>query len=452
MRILSAAIVGMLTALPLSAAVAVSTLAPACGQTRGGEIIHIHGTDLVASGLTCQPNCGTYVRFGSVDAPILDESAGDLVVLAPPHTAGPVDVEVHVGSLPSVTLSSAYAYEAPVESDQVRLLVPIALSAAGALGTSWKSELVAYNGNSGSLAFGDTAVSAFSSSVLSLTPPPGNSGVFVYVPKALAGNTTMNLRVHDTTRDADGWGVEIPVVVETQFRDPVVLTGIPNDSRFRTLLRVYSFSGAPGQAMVTLRDDVTGELLDTRTVNLQSGHAPAPGAAPDAPAYAQLSFDPFGAAHTRLRAEVTGTDHDGPPLWAFVSITNNVTQQVTTVTPAVTAAAVSVPTEEALPLGNWNAGAGGCATVTSTGVSIAAGCTLTTFSYPGLGVDHRFETDGVMLSTAGPIHIGDQGQEAHISGVLQGDTLTVVIRTSTTTFAPITFQLGTGPRCGFPCL
>jgi hypothetical protein len=199
--------------------------------------------------------------------------------------------------------------------------------------------------------------------------------------------------------------------------------------------------------MVTLRDDVTGELLDTRTVNLQSGHAPAPGAPPDAPAYAQLSLDPFGAAHTRLRAEVTEASRNGPPLWAFVSITNNITQQVTTVTPAVTTTSVSIPTEGSLPIGNWNAGAAGCATVTSTDVSVAAGCTLTTFPYPALGADHRFEADGHTISTAGPSRDGQQGQEAHISGVLQGDTLTIVVRTSSTTYPPITFQLGTGLHC-----
>jgi hypothetical protein len=452
-RILSAAIAVVLAATPLGAAVTVSTITPECGLTRGGEIVHIHGTGLNASALACpEAHCGTYVRFGSVDAAILDDTASDLVVLAPPHSAGAVDVEVHIGGSPSMMLPSAYDYETPADADQVRLLIPIAISGAGALGTSWKSELVAYNGNAGTLTFGDTGVPPFSSSTLTLAPPAGNSGVFVYVPKSLVDHTTLNLRVHDTTHDAGGWGVEIPVVAETQFRNQVVLTGIPNDGRFRTLLRIYSFSSEPGQAMVTLRDDATGVLLDARTVSLQGGHAPVPGEAPDAPAYAQLSFDSFDAAHTRLRAEVTAADRNAPPLWAFVSITNNVTQQVTTVSPAVTATAVSIPTEDALPLGNWNAGSAGCAMVTSVDVSIAAGCTLTTFSYPALGADHRFEADGHTISTAGPSHIGDQGVEAHISGVLQGDTLTIVIRTSTTTFAPITFQLGTGPRCGFPCV
>ncbi len=119
-------------------------------------------------------------------------------------------------------------------------------------------------------------------------------------------------------------------------------------------------------------------------------------------------------------------------------------------TPAVTTAAISIPTADTLPLGDWNAGSAGCATVTSTDVSIAAGCTLTTFPYPALGADHRFEADGHTISTAGPSRDGDQGQEAHISGVLQGDTLTIVIRTSSTTLPSITFQSGTG-RC-FPCV
>src|SRR5260221_9863990 len=91
-KILSAAITVALAATPLSAAVAVSTITPVCGQTRGGEIVHIHGTGLIASGLACpETNCGTYVRFGSVDAAILDDSSSDLVVhLAEPHIGSAV--------------------------------------------------------------------------------------------------------------------------------------------------------------------------------------------------------------------------------------------------------------------------------------------------------------------------------------------------------------------------
>jgi hypothetical protein len=41
----------------------------------------------------------------------------------------------------------------------------------------------------------------------------------------------------------------------------------------------------------------------------------------------------MAVAHPRVRVEATPTFIPAPPVWAFVSITNNTTQQVTTITP-----------------------------------------------------------------------------------------------------------------------
>jgi hypothetical protein len=452
------AVLFALAATSMSAEVAVSTINPAGGLTRGGEYVHVHGAGLFSPPLLCPaPICSLYVNFGDAGATVVDDTATDLVVIAPPHAPGPVDVEVHIAGSPSVFLPSAYIYQEPLPGDLERYLVPIAISAAGAGGTSWRADLFAYNGTAETLNVGGaTTVAPFSSSAVTLPPAPGNSGAFVYVPKRLADDVSFSLRVHDTTHDADGWGVEIPVVAESRFRRGVILSTIPNDSRFRTLLRIYSYASADVDVLLTLRDDATGELLENpRTVTLRNGLSAVSSASPLAPAYAQVALDPLlpaGSAHARIRAEIVTTSSNVPPIWAFVSITNNVTQQVTTVTPAVTTTAVSIPTADTLPLGNWNAGSAGCAVVTSTDVSITAGCTLTTFPYPALGADHRFEADGHTIVTVGPSGDADPGQQSHISGVLQGDSLTIVIHTSTTTFAPITFRLGTGPQCGFPCV
>src|SRR5881628_2893283 len=107
MKALCAVLVA-LTATSLSAAVAVSTITPAGGLTRGGEYVHIHGAGLFSPPLLCPaPFCSLYVNFGSASATVVDDTATELVVIAPPHAPGPVDVEVHISGAPSVILPSA---------------------------------------------------------------------------------------------------------------------------------------------------------------------------------------------------------------------------------------------------------------------------------------------------------------------------------------------------------
>src|SRR5205814_438799 len=49
----------------LSAEVTVTSITPASGLSRGGEIVHIHGTSLLGPPLLCPAlACSTYVKFG----------------------------------------------------------------------------------------------------------------------------------------------------------------------------------------------------------------------------------------------------------------------------------------------------------------------------------------------------------------------------------------------------
>jgi IPT/TIG domain len=453
------AVVLSLVASSLSAAIAISTISPAGGLTRGGEIVHIHGTGFTDFGAACI-NCFTTVEFGGVSVSPIDYTASELVVVAPPHAAGPVDVVVNIkGGTLTATVPSGYNYQEPLPSDQVRLLVPIAIGLPGALGTTWQADLLVYNGNSEPLSAGDTTIAPFTTGAVALTAPAPNIGTFLYVPKLLVDNVTASLRVHDTTHDADSQGAEIPVVPETQFRRSIVLAGIPNDSRYRTLLRVYSYGGIDDGVSFALRDDATGEWLASRDLPLQHGLVPAQdtqplAAAPLAPAYGQMSLDsllaPFAPTHARIRAEIASTNIFSPPIWAFVSITNNVTQQVTVVTPGITPTAIIIPTPSTLIAGHYG-GVDWCADVTSTEVSLTTFCTLATFAVPAIGPDNHFEADGFYKVDVGPPIIGP-GQLAHFSGVLQGTALTVTIRTATTTIGPLTMQLGAKGNCQWACL
>ncbi len=408
----------------------VSSITPASGLTRGGELVHIHGANLIGAPLACPAvTCGVFVKFGDAFGTIVENTATEIVVVAPPHAAGRVDVQVNVPVTPTITLTSAYAYQDPSPADQVRFLVPVAIGASGALGTSWQTEIVVHNENAEALPIAGATIAPFASGAVTLQPPAGSAGTFIFVPRALADNVSANVRVHDTTRDGESWGAEVPVVPETQFRRSVILLAVPADARYRTLLRVYGYAGHDTNATVTFRNDATGELLGTRALTMQSG-------------YAQLPIDVTSAS--RLRLQVTA---DSSLIWTFVSITNNVTQQVTTITPTFTTNAVAVPA--ILTTGHWG-GNGVCVEVSNTGIGATDGCAFGAFPTPAVGADGHFEADGT-LTSGGPAPPPGPPPPAHFSGVVQGTSMTLTVRTGTRTVGPWTVQFGNPAPCGPFC-
>jgi len=432
-RSTAVAVALLFVAVSLSADITVTSITPAAGLTRGGEIVHIHGTNLLGPPLACPSvTCGVFVKFGDTFGTVVDDTASEIVAIAPAHAAGRVDLQVNVPTNPTITLPSAYSYEDP--SGDVRLLVPVAISAAGALGTNWQTDLVVHNENAERLTIAGTTIQPFASAAIALTPPPGGAGAFVSVPSRLGDNVSVNARVHDVTRDGDSWGVEIPAVPETQFRRSIVLLPVPTDARYRTLLRVYGYEALDTSVTAAFRDDATGELLGSRTLLLQSG-------------YVQTPIDSFAGAHPRLRVQVTA---DSSLIWAFVSITNNVTQQVTTITPTFSTNAVALPAT--LANGHWgsNLSEGGvCIEVSNGGVSTNSGCAFGNFPKPVVGADGHFEADGTLV-TGGVAQPGPP-PPAHFSGVVQGTSMTLTARSGARTFGPWTVQYGNPSACGPIC-
>ena len=162
----------------------------------------------------------------------------------------------------------------------------------------------------------------------------GTPGRFIFVAKDQVSSLSMNLRVHDVTRDALNYGTEIPIVRESDFStNRIVFAGVPTDARFRNTLRIYSNSAV--DVLVTV-----GELAPVR-VKLTGGFSfPVNSIAfPEFhnPAYAAFSSFPTGTAPVRVTIEA---DPDFVsllpieiPLWAFITVTNNDTQAITTITP-----------------------------------------------------------------------------------------------------------------------
>jgi hypothetical protein len=161
----------------------------------------------------------------------------------------------------------------------------------------------------------------------------GTPGRFVLIPTDQVSSVTMNLRVHDVTRDGSNYGTEIPIVRESEFRtNKITFVGVPTDARFRNTLRIYGES--PVDVKVTIGDlppvrmRLTGGFNFPGGIDLSDFFEPA---------YASFSSFPTGIAPVRVTVE---TEPDfipllpiEIPLWAFITVTNNDTQVISTITP-----------------------------------------------------------------------------------------------------------------------
>jgi len=247
----------------------------------------------------------------------------------------------------ALLISAASAHAAgPYE----RILIPIygAQAMPGAFGSLWTSEFIVRNN-------GDSYIEILQRlsglcgtcplppaqprttlAYLANVPNPGG-GIFLYVPISGMANISFNARVQDVSRQALTWGTEIPIVHEREaVTGTLQLLNIPADDRFRQTLRIYDFDGRDGaQVIVRVFPNDSSTLLTQSVITLKQGSiddSPSPGW----PAMAQLAFADIAGASlvngTRLRLEIMPIT-PSLRIWAFVSVTNNETQHVTTITP-----------------------------------------------------------------------------------------------------------------------
>ena len=435
------AVLLFLLPLPLLAQSSVSTITPASGLVGGGTIVHLHGTNLFSvPSVNCFffQTCGD-VKFGEAEGTIIYESSEELVVVAPPHAAGPVDISL---SLPTgapapnpLTLKNAFTYEDP-DDTTVRLLLPVAAGTQGLLNTSWQTDVLAHNETTSPVVIAGTTIPPLATQKLTLSPT--STGMFLQIPRSVFDGVTITTHVHDTTHDAESLGVDVPSAPETQFRRVVVLTGIPNDSRYRVLLRFYGYPGSY-YGVVRVRDDSTHELLSSQNVLLVASDL----------AYFQMPISAPQTSHA-LRVEVTTGSSQDPPIWAFLTLTNNTTENVTLITPSVAVAPEAPSTT--LATGRW-AHAGYCMTVDeSNKVALTTGCGFGTFQLTdGIPPDGHFESDGQFGISVGPTPPNPEFPSAHFSGFVRNGTLALTIRTATQTIGPLTLIYGSTDPCAPPC-
>lgn len=243
-----------------------------------------------------------------------------------------------------------------------RVLVPISVSdTPGANGSIWTSELWAVNGSETQPAFaialpcrldGSTGCAAADvapnrSVRLPNWGNPSQPGVLLMS----TPNISYTLHVRDKSRGDLTWGTEVPVVREDEFlTEDAHLTGIPAGPAWRQTLRIYSMNqlgnfGFDGFEFGGLTFDVKlyavtpsgDQLLRRIEVKFPASPIPPPNQIPS-PLSQTTITDLFAntSQYERLRLTIE-PDHGGffggspYSYWAFVSVTNNETNQVATV-------------------------------------------------------------------------------------------------------------------------
>ena len=301
------------------------------------------------------PDCSSVsVVIGSVmlsGSQLRPDGDGALWVTAPPHEPGLVDVTVFSGDAGSLVSGALYFYEPGATPDLSvfeRVLFPVLFDARGAGGSLWRSEAVIANP-------GPWFVenwNAIEQIVCIDYPcgerlPPGTQqavtggrfqhGVYLLVPRREAERLSFSLRVRDVSREAESFGTEIPVLRESDMfpaQTAMTLLDVPLDPRYRSKLRIYATPRASAsvarQTRVTTVDPGTGVRISRRVELVER----CSGAACTTPAYAEINLPPDGQGR-RVNIYVTADATAVSPgvAWAFVTITNNETQQVTIVTP-----------------------------------------------------------------------------------------------------------------------
>ncbi len=306
----------------------------------GGSAVVITGHDLIrcTAGIT-PPICETpIVKFGDTTT-FVTSATPDQIVVHPGnlHPPGPVDVTIDRNGNVLRAIAAFYfapSDKAPDPAFYERVLFPLSNGEvqSGAFGTQWVTFIYLRNENDFGLdlapqplfnlgCFSECSIQIEKHSTRTTTYN-APKGFFAYVPRQGARNTHFEIVARDLSRQGKSAGTEIPVVREKDFYDrPLVLLNVPTDPGFRVALRVY---GMPANLTIQplTRDEKLVSTLISPTGN---------------PPFAQISdliaTYPQLVGKIQLRVTLTPSIPGNPDLWAFISVTNNETQQVTTISP-----------------------------------------------------------------------------------------------------------------------
>jgi hypothetical protein len=338
----------LLLAVPLTAQPIATSITPSHGPVSGGTVVTLSG------------EFGEWpyaVIFGTDAVTATRVDAHTLRATTPAHLAGTVPIAIFEYDIVLAT-DLTFTFEGESSATYETLLLPVFVDPIpGAFGSEFRTDLTGRNnGDPGVDIYGLWSTDCDGGSDCSFpgddklnylpvslgsgqtieemhVSHPGTPGRLIYVPRTQLGNLSLNLRAYDTSRSSTNFGTEIPIPRSSDFRhDRFALTGVPIDPRFRLTLRIYSNVASEETVGVT----VAGHHYDLEL---------RPGASQFDPSYAEFTtfppVDPPGPGIVPLvsvlidppSTPVITPPYPPAPVWAFISVTNNDTQHITTITP-----------------------------------------------------------------------------------------------------------------------
>ena len=282
---------------------------------------------------SAQPLCTTAVNCRveiegrqATDVTVHPES-NTIVFTAPELELGSNDVGVDNGvsfSLVRNALFVTEGTEAAAPSLFEPVLFPLLLDAPGANGSLWRTEAAVSNPKPWPVYAWDGQV-LLPGAFIRVEGGQYGRGFVLRVPRGQAPNVAFSLRARDVSRVDEGYGTEIPVVREKDFflDTPFTLLDVPVERGYRVKLRLYALTTSFPSAAVTVA--TAGGTTSTTFASW----APV---CEDSGCHSYAELDLPSDGGDGARADVTVTQLH-VPVWGFITVTNNETQQVTVVTP-----------------------------------------------------------------------------------------------------------------------
>jgi len=233
------------------------------------------------------------------------------------------------------TIDAATAAETSPSVSKV--LVPVlALGQPGANGSVWDTQLWVCNTSDQPIVyyFGSCSVACCCDEI-NTYPPQETQLVELIQPHGqwfefpVSGFLQIHARFRDRSRESLSAGVELPVVrTDDFFSGELNFIGIPRNSRFRVMLRLYSLEAGVSARIDQI--DHFGQLIRQESAYLDP---PGPADVGGIPAYAQIAVAPSTTEDAPLRLRATSLRPE-TRFWGFVSVTNNETSEVTIIQPS----------------------------------------------------------------------------------------------------------------------
>lgn len=319
------------------------------------DVVPVTGgtVDLLASGdaplATCDGSgCpAILVSVGGVLVPVRVVNQLRLRIDVPAHEKGAVDIVVGAGSRARTARLALHYYD-PNQTPDSQLfetvLIPLIFNGAGAYGSLWRTDVRAHNGSDVDVTPATSRTVRYCPEGGPLLDPPSPChgrivglttmlldtpdrprGALLHLPRSSSNDLRFSAFVRDVSRADISFGTELPVVRERDFRTGVLrFPYVPfGDPRYRISLRVYVKD--TDSAMVSFAPMLPGGVL------LPIDAVRAQRQASDELAFATVDFS--SAAFLELPTGLQVLADGGLPMWAFLTVTNNQTQQVTIISP-----------------------------------------------------------------------------------------------------------------------